>query len=108
MLSCCLMEYVKVAIVYRGRGKRNEDLTTKVWWLDPNAIHLYTSDMVEQQLLQYFPSIQQKGYGVSLYYKDSFVGEVKVDSDEDLQVGYTGCILHELYTVYCRVAGAIW
>ena len=59
----------------------------------------YTLDMIEQQLLQYFPSIQQKGYGLSLYYKaDSFVEEVtlKVYSDGDLQVVYTGRILHEL------------
>ena len=39
--------------------------------------HQYTLRMVEQQLLQYFLSIQQKGYGLSLHYKDPFVGEVK-------------------------------
>ena len=49
-------------------------------------MHQYTLDMVEQQLLQYFPSIQQKGHGLSLYYKDAFVEEVRMDSDGDLQV----------------------
>jgi len=50
-------------------------------------MHQYTLDIVEQQLLQYFPSLQRKGYGLSLYYRDAFVEEVKrVESDLDLQV----------------------
>ena len=69
------------------------DFAGKNWRFDPSTKHLYTLDVVEQQLLQYFPSIQQKGYSLSLYYKDLFVGEVKVESDVDLQVVYTGSIL---------------
>lgn len=88
------MEHIKVAVAYRNRGEQNEDFTRKIWRFDPSTKHLYTLDVVEQQLLQYFPSIQQKGYGLSLYYKDSFVGEVKVESDGDLQVAS----LYRLYT----------
>ena len=78
--------WIKVAVTYRSGLSQDGVATQKVWRFNSRAVHSYTVATVEEDLLHYFPAIREKGYGLTLFYQDSFVGEVKVESDRDLQV----------------------
>ena len=74
--------FVNVALDYKGGGKR----ITKVWRFDPYYINYYTLTGLEKELLTFFPEISVKNLGLTIYYRDSFAGMIKLESDSDLVV----------------------
>ena len=81
---------IKVAVIHRVENDSDElsNARTKVWRFNPSSVDTLTLRAVEDEFIRYFPSILEKtpSVGVSMYYKDSFVGEIKLESDRDLQV----------------------
>ena len=85
----------KVAVIHRVGVSENDgdDLSNvkpRVWRFNPTFIDILTLTLrvVEDELIHYFPSILKKipSVGISLCYKESFVGAIKLESDMDLQV----------------------
>jgi hypothetical protein len=44
---------------------------------------------VEEELLLLFPFLKEKGLQLDIYYRDSFVGRVKLDGDADIHAALT-------------------
>ena len=92
--------FVKVALDYRGGDKR----ITKVWRFDPYYINYYTLTGVEKELLTFFPEISVKNLGLTIFYRDSFAGMIKLESDSDLVVWiHIAASMHIQYTCSARL-----
>jgi len=78
-------EGTKVALVYK-EGSAGSARVAKVWWFFGRIVETYTLTKVKKDFLEYFPEIAAKNLGLNVYYHDSFVGFISIDSDKDLQV----------------------
>ena len=82
-------EVRKVAVVLHQGSEEEETLTRKVWRYCTEEIQQYSLAQVEEELLLLFPSLKEKGLRLNIYYRDSFVGRVKLDGDADVHAALT-------------------
>ena len=76
---------LKVAIeLHQG-----EESTKKIWRFNADAIHKYSRNVVEAEILSLFPVIHAKGLGLYLYHFDEIAGKIHIESDGDLQEALT-------------------
>jgi hypothetical protein len=99
----------KVAVVLQGSDEE-EMLNRKEWRYNTEEIQQYSLAQVEELLLL-FPSIKEKGLRLDIYYRDSFVGRVKLDGDADVHAASSGpkdCVRGQVWEMVedsCRVSG---
>ena len=82
-------EVQKVAVVLHQGSEEEEALNRKVWRYSTEEIQQYSLAQVEEELLLLFPSLREKGLRLNIYYRDSFVGRVKLDGDADVHAALT-------------------
>ena len=62
-----------------------EDSTKKVWRFNADAIHQYSRNVVEAEVISLFPHVQAKGLRLNLFHFDEIAGTVQIESDGDMQ-----------------------